>query len=67
LAGSLGDAINNAYSESQAAKHSTSTGNDRAAALHSIAAAGDVGLAALTPAAMTRDGKPDIGIKVSVG
>ncbi|WP_321859239.1 hemagglutinin repeat-containing protein, partial [Paraburkholderia tropica] len=67
LAGSLGDAINNAYSESQAAKHSTNTGNDRAAALHSIAAAGDVGLAALTPAAMTRDGKPDIGIKVSVG
>ncbi|NML35562.1 hemagglutinin repeat-containing protein, partial [Paraburkholderia antibiotica] len=39
LAGSVGDAINNAYSESQAAKNSASTGNDRAAALHSIAAA----------------------------
>ncbi|WP_322006136.1 hemagglutinin repeat-containing protein, partial [Paraburkholderia tropica] len=67
LAGSVGDAINNAYSESQAAKNSTSTGNDRAAALHSIAAAGDIGLAGLTKAGVTPDGKPDIGIKVSVG
>ncbi len=67
LAGSVGDAINNAYSESQAAKNSTSTGNDRAAALHSIAAAGDIGLAGLTKAGMTADGKPDIGIKVSIG
>ncbi|WP_345810947.1 hemagglutinin repeat-containing protein [Paraburkholderia sp. PREW-6R] len=67
LAGSVGDAINNAYSESQAAKNSTSTGNDRAAALHSIAAAGDIGLAGLTKAGVTPDGKPDIGIKVSIG
>ncbi|MBN3855055.1 filamentous hemagglutinin N-terminal domain-containing protein [Paraburkholderia sp. Ac-20340] len=67
LAGSVGDAINNAYSESQAAKNSTSTGNDRAAALHSIAAAGDIGLAGLTSSGMTPDGKPDIGIKVSIG
>ncbi|CAE6958473.1 hemagglutinin repeat-containing protein [Paraburkholderia domus] len=67
LAGSVGDAINNAYSESQAASHSSSTGNDRAAALHSIAAAGDIGLAGLTKAGMTPDGKPDIGVKVSIG
>ncbi|MFM0393753.1 hemagglutinin repeat-containing protein [Paraburkholderia phytofirmans] len=67
LAGSVGDAINNAYSESQAAKNSTSTGNDRAAALHSIAAAGDVALTGLTSAGVTAGGKPDIGIKVSIG
>ncbi|MGF6975214.1 filamentous hemagglutinin [Paraburkholderia sp. JPY465] len=67
LAGSVGDAINNAYSESQAAKNSASTGNDRAAALHSIAAAGDVALTGLTSAGVTADGKPDIGIKVSIG
>ncbi|MBN3804325.1 filamentous hemagglutinin N-terminal domain-containing protein [Paraburkholderia sp. Ac-20336] len=67
LAGSVGDAINNAYSESQVAKSSTSTGNDRAAALHSIAAAGDVALTGLTSAGVTADGKPDIGIKVSIG
>ncbi|NML34247.1 hemagglutinin repeat-containing protein, partial [Paraburkholderia antibiotica] len=67
LAGSVGDAINNAYSESQAAKNSASTGNDRAAALHSIAAAGDVALTGLTSAGVTPDGKPDIGIKVSIG
>nr|WP_321839589.1 hemagglutinin repeat-containing protein [Paraburkholderia bannensis] len=67
LAGSVGDAINNAYSESQAAKNSTSTGNDRAAALHSIAAAGDVALTGLTSAGVTADGKPDIGVKVSIG
>ncbi|MBB3257759.1 filamentous hemagglutinin [Paraburkholderia bannensis] len=67
LAGSLGDAINNAYSESQTAKNSTSTGNDRAAALHSIAAAGDVALTGLTSAGVTAGGKPDIGVKVSIG
>ncbi|MEM5371989.1 hemagglutinin repeat-containing protein [Paraburkholderia azotifigens] len=67
LAGSVGDAINNAYSESQAAKNSTSTGNDRAAALHTIAAAGDVALTGLTSAGVTAGGKPDIGIKVSIG
>ncbi|MFX1766169.1 hemagglutinin repeat-containing protein [Paraburkholderia sp. A1RI-2L] len=67
LAGSVGDAINNAYSESQAAKNSTSTGNDRAAALHSIAAAGDVALAGAGVANPAGGGKPDIGIKVSIG
>ncbi|NVH74002.1 filamentous hemagglutinin N-terminal domain-containing protein [Paraburkholderia sp. JPY432] len=67
LAGSVGDAINNAYSESQAAKNSASTGNDRAAALHSIAAAGDVGLTGMAAADAAAGGKPDIGIKVSIG
>ncbi|NLP65387.1 hemagglutinin repeat-containing protein [Paraburkholderia sacchari] len=68
LAGSLGDAINNAYSESQAASHSASTGNDRASALHAIAAAGDAGMAgAMAKDAVTKGGAPDIGIKVSVG
>jgi filamentous hemagglutinin len=67
LAGSVGDAIDNAYSESQAASHSTSSGNDRAAALHSIAAAGDVGLASMGAKTLADGGKPDIGIKVSIG
>ncbi|WP_433704704.1 hemagglutinin repeat-containing protein [Paraburkholderia sacchari] len=67
LAGSVGDAINNAYSESQAAKNSTSTGNDRAAALHSIAAAGDAMIAGMGAKTLADGGKPDIGIKVSIG
>ncbi|NUX52418.1 hemagglutinin repeat-containing protein [Paraburkholderia youngii] len=67
LAGSVGDAINNAYSESQAAKNSASTGNDRAAALHSIAAAGDVAIAGMGTKTLADGGKPDIGIKVSIG
>ncbi|MEZ0603740.1 hemagglutinin repeat-containing protein [Paraburkholderia sp. IW21] len=67
LAGSVGDAINNAYSESQAASHSASSGNDRAAALHSIAAAGDVGLVGMGAKTLADGGKPDIGIKASIG
>lgn len=67
LAGSVGDAINNAYSESQAASHSASSGNDRATALHSIAAAGDVALTGMGAKTLTDGGKPDIGIKVSIG
>ncbi|MGF6481012.1 hemagglutinin repeat-containing protein [Paraburkholderia sp. JPY419] len=67
LAGSVGDAINNAYSESQAAKNSASTGNDRAAALHSIAAAGDAAIAGMGAKTLADGGKPDIGIKVSIG
>ncbi|MFM0492080.1 hemagglutinin repeat-containing protein, partial [Paraburkholderia graminis] len=67
LAGSVGDAINNAYSESQAASHSSSTGNDRAAALHSIAAVGDVALTGMGAKTLADGGKPDIGVKVSIG
>ncbi len=67
LAGSVGDAINSAYSESRAASHSGSSGNDRAAALHSIAAAGDVALAGMGAKTLADGGRPDIGIKVSIG
>jgi filamentous hemagglutinin len=67
LSGSVGDAINNAYSESKAASHSSGNGNDRAAALHAIAAAGDT---AMTVAGVT-DGtlmkNPGIGVQASVG
>ncbi|ANB71739.1 hemagglutinin [Paraburkholderia phytofirmans OLGA172] len=67
LAGSVGDAINNAYSESQAASRSAGSGNDRAATLHSIAAAGDVALTGMGAKTLADGGKPDIGIKVSIG
>ncbi|GAB2915230.1 hemagglutinin repeat-containing protein [Paraburkholderia jirisanensis] len=67
LAGSVGDAINNAYSETRAASHSSSSGNDRAAVLHSIAAAGDVAIVGAGAASLAAGGKPDIGIKVSIG
>ncbi|WP_250527496.1 hemagglutinin repeat-containing protein, partial [Caballeronia sp. GAWG2-1] len=67
LAGSVGDAINNAYSESQAIGHSASSGNDRAAALHSIAAVGDAAMVANGAKALAGGGKPDIGVKVSIG
>ncbi|CAB3748826.1 tRNA nuclease CdiA-2 [Paraburkholderia solisilvae] len=67
LAGAMGDAINNAYSESQAVGRSTSTGNDRAAALHSIAAVGNAAIAGMGVKTLADDGKPDIGIKVSIG
>ncbi len=50
LSGSVGDAINNAYSEGRAVGRSASSGNDRAAALHAIAATGD---AAMTVAGAT--------------
>ncbi len=67
LAGSVGDAINNAYSESQAIGHSASSGNDRAAALHGIAAVGDAAMVANGAKALAGGGKPDIGVKVSIG
>ncbi len=67
LAGSVGDAINNAYSESQATRNSSSNGNDRAAALHGIAAANDIYSVAGAANSVANGGKPDIGIKVSVG
>ncbi len=67
LAGSVGDAINNAYSESQATRNSSSNGNDRAAALHGIAAANDIYSVAGAANSVANGGKPDIGIKVSIG
>ncbi|SDB88406.1 two-partner secretion domain-containing protein [Paraburkholderia lycopersici] len=67
LAGSVGDAINNAYSESQGVNHSSGGGNDRAAALHGIAAAGDAYVVGSAVKSAVAGGKPDIGIKVSIG
>ncbi|MEX3949948.1 hemagglutinin repeat-containing protein [Paraburkholderia sp. EG287B] len=67
LAGSVGDAINNAYSEGRAVSHSADSGNDRAAALHAIAAGSDAAMAGAGVKALADGGKPDIGIKVSIG
>lgn len=67
LAGSVGDAINNAVSESQAVGHSAGSGNDRAAALHAIAAAGDTALVGGATDGALAGGKPDIGVKISIG
>ncbi|WP_375541702.1 hemagglutinin repeat-containing protein [Paraburkholderia sp. CNPSo 3281] len=67
LAGSVGDAINNAYSEGRAVSHSAGSGNDRAAALHAIAAGSDAAMAGTGVKALADGGKPDIGIKVSIG
>ncbi|MFD1560653.1 hemagglutinin repeat-containing protein [Paraburkholderia silviterrae] len=68
LAGSMGDAINNAYSEGHAAGNSAGSGDSRAAALHGIAAANDAYTAGSGAAgAVTGKSKPDIGVSVSVG
>jgi filamentous hemagglutinin len=67
LAGSVGDAINNTYSEGRAVSHSADSGNDRAAALHAIAAGSDAAMAGAGVKALADGGKPDIGIKVSIG
>ncbi|CAN0628102.1 tRNA nuclease CdiA-2 [Burkholderia multivorans] len=70
LSGSIGDAINNAISETQAARNSSS-GNDRAAALHAMAAAGDVAFAGMGAYKLlngaTGAQAPSIGIQLSVG
>ncbi|MEX3817306.1 hemagglutinin repeat-containing protein [Paraburkholderia sp. BR14262] len=66
LAGSVGDAINGAVSEAQAA-HNDAGSNDRAAALHGIAAAGDAFAAGSAVASLAQGGEPDIGVKVSIG
>ncbi|MDR5884256.1 hemagglutinin repeat-containing protein, partial [Caballeronia sp. LZ032] len=67
LSGSVGDAINNAYTQSRAASRSASTGNDRAATLHAIAAAGNaaMGVAGASRGALMRD--PSIAVQLSVG
>ncbi|WP_240763511.1 hemagglutinin repeat-containing protein, partial [Paraburkholderia silviterrae] len=67
LAGSMGDAINNAYSEGQAIGRSANSGNDRAAALHTIAAAGDAALAVAGATGGTLMKNPSIGVQVSIG
>ncbi|GLU30877.1 hypothetical protein Busp01_07190 [Trinickia caryophylli] len=67
LSGAVGDAINNAISETQAVRNSAGGGNDRAAALHAIAAAGDVATVGLAAAGAMKGGTPSIAIQVSVG
>ncbi|TDY37047.1 hemagglutinin repeat-containing protein [Paraburkholderia rhizosphaerae] len=63
LGGTIGNAINTAISESQAASHSE---NGRAEALHSIAAAGAV-LNAGMGQALSPGQKPDISVQLSFG
>ena len=67
LSGSIGDAINGAYQQAQAAK--SGSGDGRATALHAIAAAGNaaMGVAGLTGGALAGGGTPSIGVQVSVG
>ncbi|WP_249183231.1 hemagglutinin repeat-containing protein [Burkholderia cenocepacia] len=71
LSGSVGDAINNAISETQAARQSAKDDNGRASALHSIAAAGDVAFGGMGAAKLLDGAKgsqaPSIGVQVSVG
>ena len=71
LSGSVGDAINNAISETQAARESAKDSNGRASALHSIAAAGDVAFGGMGAAKLLDGAKgpqaPSIGVQVSVG
>ncbi|SAL41121.1 filamentous hemagglutinin outer membrane protein [Caballeronia sordidicola] len=68
LAGGVGDALNNAVSQSEGVSRDSGSGDSRAAALHSIAAASDaytVGSAAV--GAAKGKGMPDIGVQVSFG
>ncbi|WP_260401634.1 hemagglutinin repeat-containing protein [Burkholderia stagnalis] len=67
LSGSVGDAINGAYQQAQAAKNGS--GDSRATALHAIAAAGNaaMGVAGLTGGALAGGGAPSIGVQISVG
>ncbi|GAU02137.1 adhesin/hemolysin [Burkholderia stabilis] len=67
LSGSIGDAINGAYQQAQAAK--SGAGDSRTTALHAIAAAGDaaIGVASVTGGALAGKGAPSIGVQVSVG
>ncbi|WP_249182105.1 hemagglutinin repeat-containing protein [Burkholderia cenocepacia] len=71
LSGSVGDAINNAISETQAARQSAKDDNGRASALHGIAAAGDVAFGGMGAAKLLDGAKgsqePSIGVQVSVG
>ncbi|WP_431207392.1 hemagglutinin repeat-containing protein [Burkholderia cepacia] len=71
LSGSVGDAINNAISETQAARESAKDSNGRASALHGIAAAGNVAFGGMGAAKLLDGAKgsqaPSIGVQVSVG
>ncbi len=69
LSGSIGDAINGAYDQSQALKNGS--GDSRATALHAIAAGGDAAMAGYGAYKMATgaagQGAPSIGVQVSVG
>ncbi len=67
LSGAVGDALNNAVSESQAVRNSSNIDNGRAAALHGIAAAGDVATVAGGAATAAMGGRPNIGVQLSIG
>ncbi|WP_052391841.1 hemagglutinin repeat-containing protein [Paraburkholderia bannensis] len=71
LSGSVGDAINNAYSQGRAIGESAGSGNERAAALHAIATAGDTAIAGMGASALTGGATgpqaPGIGVQVSIG
>ncbi|WP_143756975.1 hemagglutinin repeat-containing protein, partial [Caballeronia glebae] len=67
LSGSVGDAINNAYAQGKAAGHSADSGNDRASALHAIAAAGDTAMVVAGATGGTLMQSPSIGVQASVG
>ncbi|SDC59812.1 hemagglutinin repeat-containing protein [Paraburkholderia lycopersici] len=72
LSGSIGDAINGAYQQGQAIGSSAGSSNDRAAALHAIAATGDAALAGYGVYQAAKSGlssasAPSIGVQVSVG
>ncbi len=66
LSGSVGDAINNAISETQAARESAKDSNGRASALHSIATVGDVAFGGMGAAKLLDGAKgpqaPSIGV-----
>ncbi|WP_439654820.1 hemagglutinin repeat-containing protein, partial [Trinickia terrae] len=66
LSGTVGDAINNGISETQATRNDAGSDN-RAAALHANAAAGDVATVASAAAGAMKGVTPSIGIQVSVG
>ncbi|MCC8396671.1 hemagglutinin repeat-containing protein [Paraburkholderia sp. MMS20-SJTR3] len=68
LSGSVGDAINSAIQQTQATRDSAGNGNDRAAALHAIAAVGNAGIAVagVTGGALAGQ-NPSIAVQLSVG
>ncbi len=70
LSGSVGDALNNAISQTEATRNAAD-GNGRAAALHAIAAGGDAALAGYGAAQLASGtssaNAPSLGVQVSVG
>ncbi|WP_345891761.1 hemagglutinin repeat-containing protein [Burkholderia sp. Tr-860] len=68
LSGTIGDALNNAISQTQAARSSAEDGNGRASALHAIAAAGDIATLGSAAGIGPKTAQaPSIGVQVSFG